>query len=90
MNPQVVALCAALAVPESVIAQRQDVPLGTDWQFHRGNLPTDGAVAWDSVAVPHTWNAKDAQDGLAAEPEFPDGYYRGPAGTSADSRSRLA
>jgi beta-galactosidase len=62
-------------------AQRQDVILGADWKFLRSDLPTPDAVGegWQGVAVPHTWNAVDAANGLAADPGLRDGYYRGPA-----------
>jgi beta-galactosidase len=82
MPLRVLALCAALAVPFSVFAQRQDIQLGSGWRFHLGDLPVASSAGagpgWDNVAVPHTWNALDAQDGRAANPGLPDGYYRGP------------
>lgn len=82
MKPRVLALCAALAVPVSIFAQRQDVELGSDWQFLRGDAAAGAGAAtapgWETVAVPHTWNAQDAQNGLATNPSLRDGYYRGP------------
>src|SRR5882672_8134421 len=54
---------------------RHILPLASDWRFLRADAP--GAEApdfddrgWARVSVPHTWNAKDGQDGGAD-------YYRG-------------
>jgi beta-galactosidase len=62
-----------------VWAQRESSDLATDWKFIKRDValesPTD---AWDSVTIPHTWNNLDGQDGKKAEPQFKDGYYRGP------------
>src|SRR5579862_5711002 len=42
--------------------------LSEGWQFHKGPIPDANAAAsagdgWESVTLPHTWNAKDGQDG---------------------------
>jgi beta-galactosidase len=62
---------AALANP----APRRTIDLDRDWRFLRADAP--GAEApdfddrkWTRVAVPHTWNAEDGQDGGGD-------YYRG-------------
>jgi beta-galactosidase len=54
---------------------RRTIPLDADWRFLRADAA--GAEApdfddheWARVAVPHTWNAEDGQDGG-------DDYYRG-------------
>jgi len=62
---------AAFAKPPS----RRTVPLADNWRFLRADAPGAEAVAfddraWARVRVPHTWNAKDGQDGG-------DDYYRG-------------
>jgi beta-galactosidase len=60
--------------PES---DREVTVLTGPWKFHRGHVqesrPFDRYFDdsnWESVIVPHTWNAKDGQDGG-------DNYYRG-------------
>ena len=50
--------------------------LNPGWSFHRGDVPGAEAAtfddrSWSKVAVPHTWNALDGQDG----PTTP--YFRG-------------
>lgn len=74
--------CAVLILPiASAFAQRQTVELPDGWKFLRHDAAPDAAVSdeWQSVTVPHCWNALDGQSGKAAHPEFKDGYYRGPA-----------
>jgi beta-galactosidase len=64
----------------STLAQREFVELSTGWKFTKAEAAPDAAFdSWQMVEVPHTWNAFDGQDGKAAEPDLPDGYYRGPA-----------
>ena len=57
----------ALAVPSAASA-RTAMDLSSHWNFHLGDVP--GAQApgfddssWQTVDLPHTWNALDAQDG---------------------------
>jgi len=60
-------------------AQRETVPLHDGWKFIRQDVAQDAAVdSWESIGVPHTWNAKDGQTGKKANPDQPAGYYRGP------------
>jgi len=70
-----VACALALGAGAGRAANSADTPrlssvLATDWKFLRQkaelNAPTD---AWESVGVPHTWNALDVQTG--------NNYYRG-------------
>jgi beta-galactosidase len=66
---------AALASPARPL--RHTFPLATGWHFLRADRPhaqwaDDDNRGWTSVAVPHTWNAEDGQDGG-------DDYYRGTA-----------
>ncbi|MFI6549352.1 glycoside hydrolase family 2 TIM barrel-domain containing protein [Streptomyces prunicolor] len=54
---------------------RGRIDLDHDWRFHLGTLPgaqdvTFDDSAWPTVAVPHSWNALDGQDGG-------DDYVRG-------------
>ena len=76
-------LLLVLAMPLILRAQtepaspRLSVPLMDAWQFHKGDLPKaeapetpDTGAAWQSITLPHTWNAQDGQDGG-------NNYYRG-------------
>jgi beta-galactosidase len=65
------AATAASAPGESRIR----VPLLTDWRFLKADAPGAQApdfndAAWERIAIPHTWNAQDGQDGG-------NDYYRG-------------
>ncbi|MEN8117090.1 MAG: glycoside hydrolase family 2 TIM barrel-domain containing protein [Bacteroidota bacterium] len=48
-------------------AQRKEMPFNCNWQFTGGSVT--GETINESVTIPHTWNALDAQEGLS--------YYRG-------------
>ncbi|BDI32143.1 hypothetical protein CCAX7_41940 [Capsulimonas corticalis] len=66
---------SAHAVPQPPSLSRTDAPLDGAWQFHRGVAPHAQEAAfddsaWDPVKLPHTWNAKDGEDGGGK-------YYRG-------------
>lgn len=59
---------------------RQELMLMTDWRFHRGaeeRAPgtTFDDSAWESINLPHTWNALDGQDG-GGDYYRGDGWYR--------------
>lgn len=41
---------------------RNKIKWNEEWEFYKGNLPEAEAV-WERVALPHTWNATDGQDG---------------------------
>lgn len=61
------------------LAQRETVELSQGWRFIRQEVAPDAAFdSWSNVTVPHTWNALDGQNGKAADPDYPAGYYRGP------------
>ncbi|WP_394825581.1 glycoside hydrolase family 2 protein [Pendulispora albinea] len=56
-------------------AVRQQVDLGAGWRFLRSDaaqaqLPAFDDSTWSAVSIPHTWNARDGQDGG-------NDYYRG-------------
>ena len=59
---------------------RQEIGLVAGWKFHRGTeaqafeAAFDDA-AWDVIALPHTWNAHDGQDG-GGDYYRGDGWYR--------------
>lgn len=54
-------------------AQRETVNLADGWKFIKQDVKPDAPYdSWESVSVPHTWNAQDGQV------YNKDGYYRGP------------
>ena len=74
-------LCASLDI---VLAQtfappaeiRHDTPLVDGWRFVKRDVTgaeqeTFDDKSWDVISIPHTWNARDGQDGG-------NDYYRGP------------
>jgi len=52
---------------------RQIVNLNADWLFSKETCatPTTLPTGWEAIALPHSWNAKDGQDGG-------NDYHRGP------------
>jgi len=69
-------------------AARDAVPLLEDWKFLKRDIAPDQNAEewrnfqtppWEVVTIPHTWNAEDGANGLAADADLPEGYYRGPA-----------
>jgi beta-galactosidase len=59
---------------------RETIYLRDGWKFIKSDVAIDTPTdKWESVTLPHTWNATDGQGGRKAHPEFTDGYYRGPA-----------
>ena len=60
---------------EPPVSPRVDIKLDTDWKFNRSDISGAESVSfndtgWSTVALPHTWNAQDGQNGGAD-------YYRG-------------
>ncbi|MCA9244029.1 MAG: glycoside hydrolase family 2 protein [Phycisphaerales bacterium] len=58
-----------------VLSPRSEQTLTDGWRFHKGDVTGAeakdfDASAWETVRVPHTWNAGDGQDGG-------NDYYRG-------------
>lgn len=77
----ILAFCLILSagVP-AAHAQRQTIELRDGWKFLRQDtLPLAKTDGWETVSVPHTWNTVDGANGLAADPQSSEGYYRGPA-----------
>jgi beta-galactosidase len=74
-------LCASLDIalaqtftPPAEI--RHDTPLVNGWRFVKRDVTgaeqeTFDDQSWDAISIPHTWNARDGQDGG-------NDYYRGP------------
>jgi beta-galactosidase len=74
--------------PVGHCAVREVVPLVEGWKFLRRDIAPDQNAEewrnfqtppWEVVRIPHTWNSEDGSNGLAANPNLPEGYYRGPA-----------
>ena len=75
--PLLLAISTVLACG-SLHAQRRDAELSGGWKFIQQDAgPTASPEAWADVTVPHTWNALDAQKGVAGNPGIKGGYYRG-------------
>jgi beta-galactosidase len=63
VSPQ---LSAGTPIPASISlrASRETLPLNSDWRFIRQSVDLAAATtAWESVTLPHTWNAVDGQAG---------------------------
>lgn len=77
----------ALAFASTTVAhatQRSDTALSDSWQFQKSEVASAETSslddsAWDTVTVPHTWNAVDAANGGGDQHDASVGYYRGPA-----------
>ncbi len=68
---------AVVVADDGASAGRRVIPLNDAWRFHRGEArgadqPGHRVDNWASVELPHTWNARDGQDGGGD-------YYRGPS-----------
>ena len=62
--------CLALVVllmPGLQAKDRQEIPFNAEWRFQGQTI--SGLTLDEKVALPHTWNNKDAQEGIS--------YYRG-------------
>ena len=74
------AALAGLGITFPARAERQFANPEGPWKFLRQDVSAESDFdGWEDVTVPHTWNALDGQNGKAANPEYPAGYYRGPA-----------
>jgi beta-galactosidase len=54
-----------LLIPAATcLADREIIPLDSDWRFIRQDAGLSATSAdWERVRIPHTWNARDGQDG---------------------------
>lgn len=79
MIPRAMVPAVLVCLSSALSAQRQAIPLDADWRFIRRDAGLGAAVDshWQAVSLPHTWNNLDGQNGTAADPGLPDGYYRG-------------
>ncbi|HSV13900.1 MAG TPA: glycoside hydrolase family 2 TIM barrel-domain containing protein, partial [Tepidisphaeraceae bacterium] len=84
----VCASCANQSAPTTSVAGISAPPrvvknLSPNWKFIRQDVPGAEQPAfddssWDSINLPHTWNARDGEDGTADVKANPRGdYYRG-------------
>lgn len=72
----VLLICGGCAAASAATSPRSDVDLDHGWKFLRSDAngaeqPQFDDGAWQTVDLPHTWNAKDGEDGG-------NNYYRGP------------
>jgi Glycosyl hydrolases family 2, TIM barrel domain/Glycosyl hydrolases family 2, sugar binding domain/Glycosyl hydrolases family 2/Domain of unknown function (DUF4982) len=68
-----------------MIEGREEISLNHNWEFHKGSLSAEdqaeivGSEAeekvWESIDLPHTWNAEDGYDG-GSNYFRGDGWYR--------------
>ncbi|MDE5690939.1 MAG: beta galactosidase jelly roll domain-containing protein, partial [Alistipes sp.] len=63
-------------MPLAPLAARERYTINEAWRFSKGSpygafLPGADDAAWETVDIPHTWNAADADDDVP-------GFYRGP------------
>ncbi len=70
-------LFLTLLLTAASAAARVKYTVNDAWRFTKGSpynafLPTADDSAWETVNIPHTWNAEDAVDDTP-------GFYRGPA-----------
>ena len=79
MNTRAMVPAMVVCLSSALSAQRQSISLDADWRFIRRDAGLGVAVdsQWQAVSLPHTWNNLDGQNGTAADPGLPDGYYRG-------------
>ena len=72
--PKIILACLLLVMTGTVYSQRVTQTINDGWKFSlfEGDASTaDFDISgWTDVSIPHTWNAKDADD------EIP-GYFRG-------------
>jgi len=68
---------SSLPAGEREARGRITIPIVSDWRFYKGQLEVAAATGnttksadWDSISIPHTWNAIDGQSGGK-------GYFRG-------------
>ena len=73
-----VGICALFSMSGAVNASRQTEVLTSGWKFIQEDVAVSASSeTWNPVTVPHTWNALDAQNGSAGNPDLKSGYYRG-------------
>lgn len=64
MNRSLRCLLILLSCSFQAFAGRDVTPLNQDWKFIQKDVDTkETSDSWEQISVPHTWNAKDAQEG---------------------------
>lgn len=76
----------------SPLSLREHVDLDRGWRFHQGSVsgahqPSFDDSSWSRVDLPHTWNARDGQDG-GDDYVRGDGWYRRQVVVPANLRDR--
>ncbi|WP_293928401.1 sugar-binding domain-containing protein [Sphingobacterium sp. UBA6320] len=88
MNFKAVITLTFLTILAAIVSAREIIPFNQEWAFKKGPFTSDvlqyGTIfsgPWQSITVPHTWNAKDMQvrnDRFTSNEKFyvGDAYYR--------------
>ena len=67
MNRSLRCLLVFLSCSLQAFAGREVTPLNEDWKFLRRDADmAESSEGWEKISVPHTWNAKDGQEGPVA------------------------
>jgi beta-galactosidase len=81
---KIVAGLALFAFALSARAERQIIPLATDWKFIRQDVdPAASTADWRAVTVPHTWNDREGGASGARTPAD----VKTPAGAAAAAKA---
>lgn len=73
----VLAICATALAFDTATA-RDERTLNSDWMFIQNDVGLEATdVPWETVTIPHTWNALDGQNGGGVKTDPASGYYRG-------------
>ena len=73
-------LLSTLCLIASWVSAREYIDINADWKFHNGSVSNGYEVSiddngWSTIALPHSWNAIDGQDG-GGNYRRGDGWYR--------------
>lgn len=76
----------------TIAVAKEYVNINKNWQFYNASLPNGQSAslddgAWESVNIPHTWNAIDGQDG-GGNFRRGDGWYRKQVDIPASAKGR--
>lgn len=74
MRPSILLPLILGCVGTSLFAERQTVPLASDWRFIRRDVGASAPLdsTWRTLSLPHSWNIQDG-----GKENGPDGRYRG-------------
>ena len=74
---RLIALALFVLTSFPVFAQRLQIPINDNWEFVKwdmARLNNNELPSWQSISIPHTWNATDAQSGEGMYQGY--GWYR--------------